>query len=246
MQWLRRETPGDSLTIVLTSPDRPLRSEASTGGMDLAVWGEELKTLEPSSQGGNFPATFAAIRSVLEGRKSSSANVYVISDFQRIDWTPSRGEAQKADAATRGHGVAATAGGRDGDSKKPPGREWLAARAAGGMGRRRRRSARASHCVHGCGRCDSAQPDCCGHRAAAGPGHRRGHWQLLGSNHQQRRQRVGSDIHAGVCRRRGAAGRCRSCDPAEPERGGSVRSDLSERRRGNPHHRATAGRAPRR
>lgn len=119
VQWLRREAPGDPLTVVVTSsPDRPIRSEAASGGMDLATWGEELKALEPSSRAGNFAGTFAAIKSVLESKKSTSANVYVISDFQRIDWGRSRGEAQQRDAETRGRGDVGNGARADGDPGK--------------------------------------------------------------------------------------------------------------------------------
>ncbi len=101
-QWLRQESPADPLTVVLTSrPDRPLRVENSIGQMDLASLRAELDSLAPSSRGGNLPAAFSAVRGMLEGRKSSlSATVYVVSDFQQIDW--SRGRGDSTSPATRG------------------------------------------------------------------------------------------------------------------------------------------------
>lgn len=98
VRWLRDESPDDSLTIVLTSrPDRPLRSEASIAGMDPTAFADELDALTPSSRGGNMPAAMAAVRQLLEGRRGHvNAAVYVVSDFQRVDWLRGDGDAAGA------------------------------------------------------------------------------------------------------------------------------------------------------
>ncbi|HQA44502.1 MAG TPA: BatA domain-containing protein [Phycisphaerae bacterium] len=86
--WLRDESPEDSFTIVLTSrPDRPLRVETAVGKMDFNALAAELEGLAPSSRAGNLPATMESVRRLLEGRQGHvNATVYVVSDFQRVDW----------------------------------------------------------------------------------------------------------------------------------------------------------------
>jgi hypothetical protein len=85
--WLQQESPGDPFTIVLTSrPDAPLRTEPTIGKMD-AAWRSELNALAPSARTANLPAAFAAIRGLLDTRPHAlAATVYVVSDFQQIDW----------------------------------------------------------------------------------------------------------------------------------------------------------------
>ncbi len=101
LTWLKQESPGDSLSILLTSrPDQPLRTEPAVGHMDLAGFEAELTALAPSSRGARFPVVFEAVRTMLEARKEVlSAAVYVISDFQQIDWTRTRGDNDESAAA---------------------------------------------------------------------------------------------------------------------------------------------------
>lgn len=104
VQVLRQESPGDALTIIVTSrPDRPLHTEASVGQLDLTALESELDELALSSRAGNLPAAFASVRNLLDSRTGAlAASVYVISDFQQIDWTRGRdaGGGQNASEAT--------------------------------------------------------------------------------------------------------------------------------------------------
>lgn len=89
VNWLRQEAPGDPLTILLTSrPDRPLRVEPALGSMDAAAMATELESIAPSARAGNMDAAMNAVRDLLDARTGVlSAMVYVVSDFQRVDWT---------------------------------------------------------------------------------------------------------------------------------------------------------------
>ena len=106
VQVLRQESPGDALTIIVASrPDQPLHTEASVGQIDLTALESQLDELALSSRAGNLPAAFAAVRNLLDSRTGAlAASVYVISDFQQIDWTRGRdaggGQAASASEAT--------------------------------------------------------------------------------------------------------------------------------------------------
>jgi len=104
VHWLGDESPGDGLTLLLTSrPDRALRAETSVGRMDASALSEELETLTPSNRVGNMAAALASVRHLLDARESSvSATVYVVSDFQRADWIPAAGGDQEAGGPSKG------------------------------------------------------------------------------------------------------------------------------------------------
>ncbi|HSA27482.1 MAG TPA: BatA domain-containing protein [Phycisphaerae bacterium] len=104
VRTFRENSPSDPFTLVLMSrPDKPVRSEASMAGMDMRAFGEELDVLRASFHGGNVPASMSALRRLLETRRSSlSAVVYVVSDFQRIDWATGDEAAPVATGARRG------------------------------------------------------------------------------------------------------------------------------------------------
>lgn len=110
VRWLREESPEDALTVVLTSrPERPLRSEAGVGKMDVTAFSAELAELSPSSRAGNWPAAMTAVRQLLDGRQGHvNAAVYVVSDFQQVDWM----RARQPDGDDASDGSSEAAGGR--------------------------------------------------------------------------------------------------------------------------------------
>jgi len=119
VDWLRSESTGDSLTVLVTSrPHQPCRAEASVGEMNLPALREELQGLRPSYRGGNMSAAMEAVRQRLDEHQSSTAAVvYVVSDFQRIDWPPIHEDPQRGrqtpegpEADSRGRAVAEQAG----------------------------------------------------------------------------------------------------------------------------------------
>ncbi len=85
---LRSEAADDPLTILVTSrPERPVFSETTVGRLDVKVFNEQLNTLTCSNRSSNLPAACTAIRQLLESRQASTrSTVYLVSDFQRIDW----------------------------------------------------------------------------------------------------------------------------------------------------------------
>jgi len=89
VRTFKENTPADPFTLVLTSkPDKPVRNEAGVAGMDIRAFGEELDAMRASFHGGNLPTAMTSLHRLLESRKSSlAAVVYVVSDFQRIDWS---------------------------------------------------------------------------------------------------------------------------------------------------------------
>ncbi len=84
----RESSPDDGVTVLLTSrPDQPLRSEPRIGEINLKTFEEDLASTPVSFRPGNFPAAMAAVRQRLDALSAGAdATVYVISDFQRIDW----------------------------------------------------------------------------------------------------------------------------------------------------------------
>ncbi len=85
---LRNEAPDDPLIVLVTSrPDRPVFSEATVGRLDVKIFNEQLNTLNCSNRSSNLPATCTAVRQLLKSRQAGTrATVYLISDFQKIDW----------------------------------------------------------------------------------------------------------------------------------------------------------------
>ncbi|HOJ72538.1 MAG TPA: BatA domain-containing protein [Phycisphaerae bacterium] len=87
---IRQVAPEDAVTVILASrPDRPVRSVTSVGQVPEQTWADDINALQPSSRAGNMPAALEAVRKLLDTRESTvRAAVYVISDFQAIDWIP--------------------------------------------------------------------------------------------------------------------------------------------------------------
>jgi len=88
IERLQAESPNDSLTVLLSSqPDRPFCVEDHIGELDQKTFKERLEGARASYRGGNMPAAMASVRQRLDEYESIlSAAVYVISDFQQIDW----------------------------------------------------------------------------------------------------------------------------------------------------------------
>lgn len=107
-RWLREESPDDSLTVLLSSrPDRPWRIEPAVGKMDANAFAAELEGLSPSSRGGNMPAAMESVRRLLEaGSGQVNAAVYVVSDFQQVDWSGGAGEGRSKSPAAALNGWA--------------------------------------------------------------------------------------------------------------------------------------------
>jgi hypothetical protein len=87
---IRQVAPEDSVTLLVTSrPDRPVRTALSLSQAAPAALTEDIGAMQPSSRAGNMPAAMKAVRDLLDSRQGTvRAAVYVISDFQRIDWAP--------------------------------------------------------------------------------------------------------------------------------------------------------------
>jgi len=102
-QWLRAESPGDPVTILLASrPDDPLRTGVAAGKLDLASLKDDLAALRPSNRGGNMPEALGAVRDRLPQGPTTNAAVYVVSDFQQKDWARAEGETASGGEWERG------------------------------------------------------------------------------------------------------------------------------------------------
>lgn len=104
VRTLKENSPSDPFTLLLMSkPDRPVWSEAGFSGLDSRAFTEELDAMRPSFRGGNVLAVMSALRRLLETRQSSlAAVVYVVSDFQCVDWAAGDLAASVAASGHRG------------------------------------------------------------------------------------------------------------------------------------------------
>lgn len=85
--WLREECPSDALTIAATSqPDQAIVAETNLGRLDPVAFSQAWRDRKPSSRRADLPQALAAVRQLLDARRSAGAVVYLVSDFQRIDW----------------------------------------------------------------------------------------------------------------------------------------------------------------
>lgn len=90
VEHIRQAAPDDSVTLILTSrPDRPVRTALAVGQVSAQAWKDDIDAMQPSARAGNLPAAMKAVRTQLDSRESTLRSaVYVISDFQAIDWLP--------------------------------------------------------------------------------------------------------------------------------------------------------------
>lgn len=85
--WLREECPSDALTIVATSrPEQTIVTETSVGRLDPIAFSRSWRDRKPSSRRADLPEAFGAVRRLLDARRSAGTVIYLVSDFQRIDW----------------------------------------------------------------------------------------------------------------------------------------------------------------
>jgi hypothetical protein len=85
--WLHEECPSDSLAILVTSrPEQTVVAETNLGRLDPVGFSRTWRERKPSSRRADLPEAFAAVRQLLDARRSAGAVIYLVSDFQRIDW----------------------------------------------------------------------------------------------------------------------------------------------------------------
>lgn len=85
--WLHEECPSDSLAILVTSrPEQTIVAETNLGRLDPVGFSRTWRERKPSSRRADLPEAFAAVRQLLDSRRSAGAVIYLVSDFQRIDW----------------------------------------------------------------------------------------------------------------------------------------------------------------
>lgn len=90
IEHIGQVAPDDSVTLLLTSrPDEPVRTASSLRQVPPQSWNDDIRGLRPSWRAGNMSGTLQAARDLLDARQDTMrAAVYIISDFQRIDWIP--------------------------------------------------------------------------------------------------------------------------------------------------------------
>jgi hypothetical protein len=88
VRHIRRVAPEDSVTVLLSSrPDEPVRTAPAVGQVPESTWTEDIPGLQPCFRAGNMPAVFKAVRDRLDANNATlRAAVYVVSDFQTVDW----------------------------------------------------------------------------------------------------------------------------------------------------------------
>ena len=122
VRHIRRVAPEDSVTVLLSSrPDEPVRTAPAVGQVPESTWTEDIRGLQPCFRAGNMPAVFKAVRDRLDANYATlRAAVYVVSDFQTVDWL-SNDRREPGNARTDGPGEPARprAGGPPGGG--PPG-----------------------------------------------------------------------------------------------------------------------------
>lgn len=90
IEHIGQVAPDDSLTLFLTSrPDEPVRTASSLRQVPPQSWNDDIRAMRLSSRAGNMPGALQAARNLLDARQDTTrAAVYIVSDFQQIDWIP--------------------------------------------------------------------------------------------------------------------------------------------------------------
>lgn len=118
---IRQVAPEDSVTLLVASrPDRPVHNSSSIGRAAPQRWTDDIRAMQPTSRAGNTSAAMKAVRELLDARQSTvRAAVYVISDFQAIDWTRQTAvsDASPANASQSAFGPGAALAGWTGRDK---------------------------------------------------------------------------------------------------------------------------------
>lgn len=83
-------SPGDAVSLYVTSrPDEPVVSLANASDSSRVRLTEALSALGVSQRGGNMDAAIRSVaKQIAAAPTRANAVVYVVSDFQRSDWTP--------------------------------------------------------------------------------------------------------------------------------------------------------------
>lgn len=91
LNWLYEGAAGAPITIYLTSaPAAPLVDNAELSAAEVSVLSSRIEKLEPTYQRAAPREVLAKIAEELQ-RDGARADIYVISDFQRTDWTADGG-----------------------------------------------------------------------------------------------------------------------------------------------------------
>lgn len=87
-QWLQQASPQDSLTILLASrTEPPIVNVLKLGESGIEDLRSQLDRLKPSDRGGCIRDGLIAVRKRLDSQSETvNAAVYVVSDFQTVDW----------------------------------------------------------------------------------------------------------------------------------------------------------------
>ncbi len=93
IETFRRETPSDSVSVVrMSAPTSPVVSSVYLDAEEVEATLARVEALSPSQHAGDIDALFKALAELLERDEGLvNAAVYVLSDFQRRDWTPRDG-----------------------------------------------------------------------------------------------------------------------------------------------------------
>lgn len=98
IHWVRRKAPDDTVTVLRASaPDMSLAAGLHLDERSTAELIARIEALQPSQQGSALDRSIAAVGDVLADNPDVvSATVFVISDFQRIDWLDRAGSPGQA------------------------------------------------------------------------------------------------------------------------------------------------------
>ncbi len=88
IKHIREVAPEDPVTVIAASrPDQPIRSASAVAQIPAQAWADDINAIPPSFHAGNMPAALKEVRGLLDSHKSAlRAAVYVVSDFQAVDW----------------------------------------------------------------------------------------------------------------------------------------------------------------
>jgi hypothetical protein len=97
-RWLQQTSPGDALTVILASrPEPPVVNSLRLGESGVDDLRSQLDPLKPSERGGCIRAGLVAVRKRLDAQPETvNAAVYVVSDFQSVDWLAAARESAPA------------------------------------------------------------------------------------------------------------------------------------------------------
>lgn len=114
--WIGAEMPDDSFTLILTSRVRePLVAVPNLSETHLQKLDSELRGLSPSEMPARPGAALAAVADLLASRPTqANAAVYLISDFQRVDWANGEAPKRPTDDSAKQTDIASTQPGQSG------------------------------------------------------------------------------------------------------------------------------------